>query len=120
MIKTINVLGTKYKVITDVPVWKDSELANRFGYCSFVDHRIVVADLNTIDLWKNESESVKLLQKKSTLRHEIIHAFLAESGLRGSSSSVEQWALHEEMIDCFALQLPKIIKVFKELDCEGV
>ena len=120
MIKTVSILGTTYRVQTKVPVSKDIELSNRFGYCSIKDHRIVVADMNTIDNWKNENETVKLTQEKDTLRHEIIHAFLAESGLWGSSSEVECWALNEEMIDWFALQLPKMIKVFRQLDCMGV
>ena len=120
MVKKISILGTDYKVRTKVPVSKDDELINRFGYCSVKGRRIVVADLNTIDGWKNESEDVKLRQERDTLRHEIIHAFLAESGLYGSSTNVECWALNEEMVDWFALQLPKMIKVFRQLDCVGV
>ena len=50
------------------------------------------------------------------LRHEIIHAFLNESGLSDSSNSVEAWAKNEEMVDWFAIQSPKIFKVFQDLD----
>lgn len=119
MIKTVSILGRKYKVQTGVPANKDKDLMGRFGYCSFIDHRIIVADINTVSGWENESESVKLLQQKTTLRHEIIHAFLFESGLWGSSVSVESWATNEEMVDWFALQMPKMIRVFVQLDCMG-
>ena len=119
MVKTVSILGTKYKVHTGVPVSNDKDLENRFGYCSYNEHRIVVADLNTISGWTNESESVKLIQTNATLRHEIIHAFLFESGLNGSSTSVESWACNEEMVDWFAMQMPKMIKVFEQLGCEG-
>jgi hypothetical protein len=120
MIKTVKILGTSYRVQTDIPESKDDGLAGRFGYCSYTDHRIVVVDLNTVDGWRDESEEIKLIQKKSTLRHEVIHAFLAESGLWGSSAGVNSWALNEEMVDWFAMQLPKMIKVFEQLDCMGV
>ena len=119
MVKTIKILGANYKVQTNVPVSRDAGLMNRFGYCAFVEHRIVVADLNTIDSWANESEDVKQTQIKATLRHEIIHAFLHESGLSGSSATDVPWAMNEEMVDWFAIQFPKIIKVFTELGCEG-
>jgi hypothetical protein len=120
MIKAVRILGTEYKVYTKVPLSKDSELIGRFGYVSYGDHRIVIADLNTIEDWRNESEEVKQSQEKTTLRHEIIHAFIAESGLRGSSLDVSHWALNEEMVDWFALQLPKMLSVFELLDCTGV
>lgn len=51
------------------------------------------------------------------LRHEIIHAFLSESGLADSSNSTGEdgWAVNEEMVDWFARMSPKIFKVYKEL-----
>ena len=55
-------------------------------------------------------ENVEELEKK-VLRHEIIHAYLGESGLRSSS----EWAENEEMVDWFAIQFPKILKTFSEL-----
>lgn len=50
--------------------------------------------------------------KKSVIRHEIIHAFLYESGLDSCS-----WAANEEMVDFFAMQFPKLLQIFKEADC---
>lgn len=47
------------------------------------------------------------------LRHEIIHAFLFESGLDGSSMPSESWAINEEMVDWFASQHEKIHEAFR-------
>lgn len=54
--------------------------------------------------------------KKRVLRHEIIHAFFNESGLSDDSNNVTAWAKNEEMVDWFAIQSPKVFKVFQELD----
>lgn len=50
------------------------------------------------------------------LRHEIIHAYLIESGLNENANSVEHWSINEEMVDWFALQAEKIFKTYKELN----
>lgn len=118
MKKTITILGEKYDVYLDVPEYKDKDLSGRFGYCTPTMKKIVTVDLNTVDGWKDEPTYSKLVQSKTTLRHEIIHAFLYESGLWGSSLASEQWALNEEMIDWISHQFPKILKVFRKLGCE--
>ena len=50
------------------------------------------------------------------LRHEIIHAYLVESGLNENANAIENWATNEEMVDWFALQSEKIFKTYKELN----
>lgn len=55
--------------------------------------------------------------RKCTLRHELVHAFLYESGLGFNSSRAEEWATNEEMVDWFAIQSPKLLKAFKEAKC---
>lgn len=58
-----------------------------------------------------------MVRLKKTLRHEIIHAALFESGI--SSNGVNycaSWSENEEMVDWFAIQSQKIFKVFQELD----
>ena len=52
------------------------------------------------------------VQIRKNKRHEIIHAFLFESGLAENSS----WAQNEEMVDFFAIQFPKLVEAFKEAD----
>ena len=55
------------------------------------------------------------LNQERVVRHEIIHAFLYESGLGESALETSSWATNEEMVDWFARQGPKIFKVYKEL-----
>jgi hypothetical protein len=51
-----------------------------------------------------------------TLRHEIVHAFFNESGLRESTNHFEgAWCKNEELVDWIAIQFPKIHKVYAEL-----
>lgn len=61
-------------------------------------------------------EKAQEAYRKKTLRHEIMHAFLNESGLSDDSNRFDgAWAKNEEMVDWFAIQSPKIFKVFVEL-----
>ena len=119
MTKTIQSLGTAYKVRLCVPYNKDPALRDRFGYTSFSDKLIVVADIRTIPGWEEESDDAVLDTFFTTIRHEIIHAYLMESGLNGSANGVDCWARNEEMVDWFAIQFPKILKTFEKLDCVG-
>ncbi len=43
------------------------------------------------------------------LRHEVIHAFFSESGLDDYSSN-------EELVNWIAIQFPKMLQVFKEIE----
>lgn len=54
---------------------------------------------------------------RRVLRHELIHAFLSESGLADSSKGTGEdgWATNEEMVDWFARMSPKIFNTYKEL-----
>lgn len=113
--KKVNILGTTYKVYLNVPAHKDSQLDGLFGYTSFHDKRIVVADVRTVQGWEASSDEAALDTFASTVRHEVIHAYLMESGLAGSSNAVNCWALNEEMVDWFAMQFPKLAKTFREL-----
>lgn len=105
-----NILGTEYKIILGNKE-NFSALSEMDGYTDSSIKQIVVDDCkdveNTVGAKKNMKEFVD-----KVLRHEIIHAFLYESGLAENSS----WATEEEMIDFFAIQFPKIQKVFKELN----
>jgi len=61
------------------------------------------------------ADKIKRYQNKIA-RHEIVHAFLYESGLDCNSLKQYNWAENEEMVDWFAIQGPKIFKIYKELD----
>lgn len=54
--------------------------------------------------------------QKRYLRHEIVHAFLFESGL-GFNFEHNEFGHEETMIDWIAIQFSKILEVFKEADC---
>lgn len=112
----VNILGTEYRIRKDN--WNDPELKgkSRMGYCFFDEHLIVYEDFNTDDEWKKESEEAKKNREKIIIRHELIHAFLFESGLMQNTNECDAWATNEEMVDWYAIQSPKIFKVFKELD----
>ena len=113
--KRVNILGTTYKVYLNVPCAKDPKLDGLFGYTSVHDKKIVVADIRTIPGWESSDDVTVADVYSSTVRHEVIHAYLAESGLNGSANGVTCWALNEEMVDWFAVQFPKLVKTFCEL-----
>ena len=113
--KKINILGTTYKVYLNVPYTKDPNLSGAYGYTDFNGKRIVVADVKTVPGWEGAEAEAALDVYAGTVRHEVIHAYLMESGLNGSSNAVECWARNEEMVDWFAIQIPKIVKTFAEL-----
>lgn len=104
--KTVNVLGTQYKVIQSNS-GKDMTLETSDGYC---DHTVKTC---VIDTFKLAPGSVSDLQeyRKKVIRHELIHAFLFESGL-----GHESWGTNEEIVDWIAFQFPKMLQAFQEAD----
>jgi hypothetical protein len=119
MVKTVNILGMPYKVRLGVPHDSDPSLKDRFGYTSFSGKLIVVADIRTIPGWEEASDNEVRGEFHSTIRHEVIHAYLMESGLNGSANGVDCWARNEEMVDWIALQFPKILETFEKIGCVG-
>lgn len=116
--KTVNILGTEYVIdfrkISEDKTLKDN---NYGGYCCDDEPLIVIADTDDKEYFEDYTEKEKKLYIGSTLRHEIIHAFLNESGLQVCANPCEKsWARNEEMVDWLAIQSPKIFKVFQELD----
>ena len=107
--KIVSILGTEYEIVTDAP---DEMLPdNADGAMDQSIKRIVIAK------FEPDRNSIKDLEsyRKNVLRHEIIHAFLYESGLWNNSGTVESWGTSEEITDWFAIQSPKIMEVFQEL-----
>lgn len=113
----IDVLGTSYDVVLlDYKNDPCFEKNTSDGYCDYVEKRIVICNMQTFPGW-NETEAYCREYEKTILRHEIIHAFLNESGLRGGSHSSDEWAMDEEIVDWLAIQIPKIVKAMKEAGC---
>ena len=105
---TINILGTPYEIIEQSPE-ENPKLEEACGVCEQYSKKIILADFLRDPKDKMTVEYPEEFRKK-VLRHEIIHAFLGESGLRGES----EWAESEEMVDWFAIQFEKIHKAFEE------
>lgn len=107
---TVNILGTEYTVYKK-PRQEDENLAQCDGYCDKTTHVIVVT---TPD---NDSDlgDFTVYQKK-ILRHEIIHAFLFESGLHENWKH-DTFGHDETYVDWIAAQFPKMLEVFKGVDC---
>lgn len=104
----VNVLGRSYE-IREATADTDPLLKEMDGYCDPTIGICVIDSQN-----KRESDSVSDMDafKRKVARHELIHAFLAESGLREQC----EWAC-EEMVDWVANQFPKIVKAFGEAGC---
>lgn len=114
--REVNILGTEYGIevhrISEDPDLKDY---SRGAYCDTLSKLIVIADLS-----EKEYVDISIEQEidywKELLRHEILHAFLNESGLWENSYQTEcGWAMNEEMIDWFSIQSPKIFKAYQEV-----
>ena len=103
----VKILGTEYK-IKHVKA-DESKTADADGYHEPYSKEIVLVDIPKCP------EMVANIEEydKKTLRHEIVHAFLHESGLAANSD----WARNEEIVDWIALQFPKLLDAFKETEC---
>ncbi len=103
----INILGQDYTIKFQKEE-DNVKLKNADGICEFYSKEIIVCDI------KESEETFNNMQeyKNKVLRHEIIHAFIHESGL----DVMCEWARNEEMVDFFAYQIPKIAKVFNEIN----
>lgn len=115
----VNILGTTYTInyydYKDKPCFEERGIA---GYHDDTDLEIAIVRLKTHPGFKNETEDYCKKNEKYTLRHEIVHAFLSQSGLNESSLQFEGgWAKNEEMVDWIAYQFPKILQAFTETDC---
>ena len=113
---SVNVLGTTYTIevlaYSDDPAFMKSNID---GYCEQGTHRIVIGDLHTWPGWEDESDEFIEAAMKHTLRHECIHAGYNESGLQDSSAVYNgPFAKNEEMIDWWAIQGPKVYKMWEE------
>ena len=102
----VNVLGTDYS-IEESDKLNDLNLEGCGGYCDYTVKKIVV------DTFIETPNSVQDLTefRKQVIRHELVHAFLNESGL-----NCESWGRNEEIVDWIAYQFPKMLKAFKETD----
>lgn len=106
----INILGSSYS-LEFVNADSDDLMKKRDvdGYTDRSSKRIVISNM-TESGFDNVAEI-----KKQVIRHEIIHAFLNESGLADNWEHKPMG--HEEtMIDWLSIQFPRIMEAFKAAD----
>lgn len=101
----VNILGTEYQIF--LKELKDEDID---GYTDNTNCSIAIRS----DNYYKVGDFVRLQKKQ--LRHEITHAFMSESGLQCNWQHTQQFGHDETTVDWFAIQSPKIFKVFQELD----
>ena len=111
----VNVLGTEYEILQQT---KDDnpKLEDSTGLCEQYSKKIILSNLEEEKAHVMCVENVEEFEKK-ILRHEIIHAFLVESGLDENWKHCDQFGHDETMVDWIAIQFPKLIKVFEAAGC---
>ena len=107
----VSILGTEYLIYDNVKMENDELLDTCSGYCDKTVKRIVVvaepkdSELSDWNAYHNEC-----------MRHEIIHAFMHESGIDANCRfDVEGDEHPEHMVSWTAIQFPKMLKVFQEV-----
>jgi len=115
----VDILGKNWR-IKIVKKGEDLEFDKEHceGLCSFHERLIRIIDTHCIERYENAPQMLHGNYMKEVLRHEIIHAFLNESGLCCNSSRFPgPWSKNEEMVDWFAIQGPKISEAWKKCGC---
>ena len=107
----VKILGTEYKIIDNVSF---EEMPENADGC--MDQSIKMIKIAKFEPDRNSLKDLESYKKK-VLRHEIIHAFLYESGLWNNSGDVTAWGQSEEITDWIAIQFPKMFEVFKKVNC---
>lgn len=109
-----DVLGTQYKIEMHKISEDEHMKKNIFmGYCLYDEKLIVIADTSEKEYFHFDNEYAQTNFRDKILRHELVHAFLYESGL----SECCEWTANETIIDWIALQVPKMVEVFMKLEC---
>ena len=108
MIKDVNVLGTKYYIYF-LPE-NEMQIEDADGYCERWSKEIFI---NEDAFNPNQPDIAKdvHLAKNKVIRHELIHAVFHEAGLR-------DYCEDETLIDALAILVPKMCKIFKQLEIE--
>jgi len=103
----VNILGTAYTIKRNCNPEKYPKLKDLWGFTDYSTKEIVISKIDKCD---ESIEDIRVFINK-VVRHEVIHAFLYESGLDENS----EFAKNEELIDWIALQYMKMFEVFDEL-----
>lgn len=99
----IDILGKKYLILKNEELPEDVD-----GVCDKYGRIIKIAPVEKMKNPLTPHQEHK--RKKAVLRHEIIHAFLFESGL-------ESYCDDEVLVDWLTLKLPEIVETCAKEDC---
>ena len=105
-LRTVDILGVKWS-IHERSESEDKRLEGCDGYSDWTTKEIAVEREVTGTLGDMEAYIRKVL------RHEIVHAFLLESGLHEASAPTDAWATNEEMVDWFARMGQRIYQAWE-------
>ena len=104
----VNILGAEWMYEHIAYEEDETPVSDVGGYCDFTARRIVVYKPPKDATVRNTE-----VASHETARHEVIHAYLYESGLGEEIHGVR--GHDEQFIDWFAKQYPKMKKTFEEL-----
>lgn len=106
---SITVLGTVY-MIKQRTEEEDVNLVKTDAYTDSSTKEIVV----NVNMMEGATIAEPLTYYKKVMRHEIIHAYLEESGLADNANWDDYH--NEQLVDWIAIQVPKMIGTFDILD----
>ena len=106
--KKVRILGYEW-TIEEQTTAENTILAENAGYCDWSVRTIVIRK----DMDGNLGNMDAYMRK--VIRHEIVHAFLSESGLNECAHESNCWALNEEMVDWIAKMGSAIYKAWDEV-----
>lgn len=111
----VSIMGVTYNIffVDEYPERLRSIGEYASGLCNRNEREIYIQRCKDEDL----TEHGRQRSMKNTLRHEILHAYLEESGLSANSKSTVTWAQNEEMVEWFSIQAPKIYMTYMEVGC---
>lgn len=110
----VNVLGTTY-TLEEHTLEEDKRLYNKDGYFDYTTNEcVVIKEIPKDREYPDEFNEVGDFEKyKSKVkRHELIHAFLKESGVGDT-----YWGSSEDMVNWLAEQFPKMASAFLKANC---
>jgi hypothetical protein len=108
-IKKVNVCGAEWTISQRNPS-EDKYLEKVDGYCDYTTNEIVYDPHPYSDIPEGEDFAAPETENKRIVRHELVHAFLFESGLANDTG----WARNETIVDWIARQFPKMLKAFQD------
>lgn len=111
---TIDILGVPYSLVYR-KLSEDPALGSCDAYCDTSTKELVVRRFTKKDKRSPNSKHDLDAYARKSARHEIVHAFLYESGLAQNTMQYDGgWAMSEEMVDWIAIQGPKIYYAWRE------